>query len=85
MIGLLILVLVALFGFSFAGTGSGTSGSTSPRVGTLQPKQHYDSQRWRDPCRGTIPGNRGDRRSKLPLPKGCLPPARSGGLPGRIP
>jgi hypothetical protein len=78
MIGLLILVLVALFGFSLAGTGSGTSGSTPPYVRTVKPTQRYDSQRWRDPCRGTIPGNRGDRRSKLPMPKGCLPPARSG-------
>jgi len=83
MIGLLILVLVALFGFSLAGTGSGTSGSTSiPRVRTVKAHQGYDLPRRIDPCRGAIPGN---RASKLPLPKGCLPPARSGGLPGRMP
>ena len=83
MIALLILVLVAVFGFSLTGTGSGTSGSTPPHVRTVTPNQRYDSRRPIDPCRGAFPGSR--RNSKLPLPKGCLPPARSGGLPGRIP
>jgi hypothetical protein len=84
MIGLLILLLVAVFGFSLAGTGSGTLGSTSPHVTTVKPNQRYSLRRSLDPCRGAIPGTQG-RDSKLPLPKGCLPPARSGGLPGRIP
>jgi hypothetical protein len=83
---LLGLLLFLLAGFSFGGASSGTSSAIPGRHvrATATPRAGLPPTVRRDPCLGTAPAKRA-RRAYKKFPRACLPPARGGALPNRIP